>query len=207
MPQFHVEALGYEEMKNPDAKVNIEGVNGVNRLATMGEKYDWLPTKREKKLRLQTGKILTDYWHGPKFQCALLSERRQCLFSERREYCIFSTCLGSNQRYHWIYKFYWKEKGKKPNISCFDGRHKTFYKYSTKRGYWKSLQSVWKFPQSNPPFSPTHYLRMREMLKLIHKEIFFQFNGKLYLQTHGTAMGTKTAVSFANIFIAYIETH
>ena len=61
MPQFHVEALGYEEMKNPDAKVNIEGVNGVNRLATMGEKYDGLPTKREKKLRLQTGKILTDY--------------------------------------------------------------------------------------------------------------------------------------------------
>ena len=35
---------------------------------------------------------------------------------------------------------------------------------------------------------------------------FFHFNGKHYLQTHGTAMGTKTAVSFANIFMAYIET-
>ena len=34
----------------------------------------------------------------------------------------------------------------------------------------------------------------------------FQFNGKLYLQTHRTAMGTKTAVSSANIFMSYIET-
>ena len=44
------------------------------------------------------------------------------------------------------------------------------------------------------------------MLRLILKENSFQFNGKHYLQTHGTAMGTKTAVSFANIFMAHIET-
>ena len=106
---------------------------------------------------------------------------RNCLFSERRAYCIFSTFLGSNQRYHWIYKFYWKEKGKKPNISCFDGRHKTFYKYSTKRGYWNSLQSVWKFPQSDPPFSPTHYLRMRKMLRLIRKWVYLEPNKKFYV--------------------------
>ena len=47
---------------------------------------------------------------------------------------------------------------------------------------------------------------MRQMLKLILKENYFPFNGKLYLQTHRTAMGTKTAVSSANIFISYIET-
>ena len=34
----------------------------------------------------------------------------------------------------------------------------------------------------------------------------FQFYGKHYLQTHGTAMGTKTAVSFASIFMAHVET-
>ena len=66
------------------------------------------------------------------------------------------------------------------------------------------LLSVWKFLQSNPP-SLTHYLR--EMLRLSLKENSYQFNGKLYLQTHGTAMGTKTSVSFANIFMPYIETH
>ena len=47
---------------------------------------------------------------------------------------------------------------------------------------------------------------MREMLRLILKENSFQFNGKLYLQTHRNAMGTKTAVSSANIFVSYIET-
>ena len=34
----------------------------------------------------------------------------------------------------------------------------------------------------------------------------FEFNGKNYLQTHGTAMGTKTAAAFANIFMADVET-
>ena len=51
---------------------------------------------------------------------------------------------------------------------------------------------------------PTHFLR--EMLRLILKENSFHFNGKNYLQTHGTAMGTKMAVSFANIFMAEVET-
>ena len=59
------------------------------------------------------------------------------------------------------------------------------------------------FHKNNPPI-PTKYLR--EMLRLILKENSFQFSGRHYLQTHGTAMGTKTAVSFANIFMAKIET-
>ena len=40
----------------------------------------------------------------------------------------------------------------------------------------------------NPP-SPKHY--MRQMLRLILKENSFQFNGKLYLQTHRTAMAQR----------------
>ena len=59
------------------------------------------------------------------------------------------------------------------------------------------------FYKESPPI-PTHYLR--EMLRLILKENSFQFCGKHYLQIHGTAMGTKMAVSFANIFMAKIET-
>ncbi|XP_068697800.1 uncharacterized protein [Montipora foliosa] len=47
---------------------------------------------------------------------------------------------------------------------------------------------------------------LREMLGLILNETSFQLNGENYLQTHGTAMGTKMAVSFANIFMAKIET-
>ena len=64
----------------------------------------------------------------------------------------------------------------------------------------KAYESFYK---ENPPV-PTHYLR--EMLRLILKENSFQFNGKHCLQIHGTAMGTKMAVSFANIFMATFET-
>ena len=59
------------------------------------------------------------------------------------------------------------------------------------------------FYKNNPPI-PTQYIR--EMLQLILKENSFQFNGKHYLQTHGTAMGTKMAVAFANIFMSAVET-
>ena len=44
------------------------------------------------------------------------------------------------------------------------------------------------------------------MLGLILNENSFHFNGENYFQTHETAMGTKIAVSFANIFMAKIET-
>ena len=39
---------------------------------------------------------------------------------------------------------------------------------------------------------------------LIFQENSFQFNGKNYLQIHGTAMGTKMAVAFANIFMSKV---
>ncbi|XP_068684342.1 uncharacterized protein [Montipora foliosa] len=51
---------------------------------------------------------------------------------------------------------------------------------------------------------PTNSLR--EMLQLILGENSFSFNGRNYLQTHGTAMGTKMAVAFANIFMSEVET-
>ena len=57
------------------------------------------------------------------------------------------------------------------------------------------------------PSIPTRFLR--EMLGLILNEKSFKFNGENYLQTHGTAMGTRIAVSliFANIsFMTKIET-
>ena len=59
-----------------------------------------------------------------------------------------------------------------------------------------------EFYEENPPI-PTRYLR--EMRSLILQENLFQFNEKDYLQTHGTAMGTKMAVAFANIFMAKLE--
>ena len=58
------------------------------------------------------------------------------------------------------------------------------------------------FHAQKPPIA-TNFLR--EMLSLILKENSFQFHGKDYPQTHGTAMGTKMAVAFAKILMASIE--
>ena len=60
-----------------------------------------------------------------------------------------------------------------------------------------------QFYDNEPPI-PTRLLE--RALSLILQENSFQFYGKHYLQTHGTAMGTKMAVAFANIFQAKVET-
>ena len=60
-----------------------------------------------------------------------------------------------------------------------------------------------KFYSNNPPI---RHVSLMKCLVLILKENSFRFNGEHFLQTHGTAMGTKMAVSFANIFMAEIET-
>ena len=57
------------------------------------------------------------------------------------------------------------------------------------------------FYEEKPPI-PNRYLRE----SLILPENSFQFNGKDYLQTHRTAMGTKMAVAFANISIQSRQT-
>ena len=68
-------------------------------------------------------------------------------------------------------------------------------KYNIKRVVCRAYKNLYK---DNFPI-PTYNLR--EMLRLILIENSFHFNGK----HHRTAMGTKTAVSFANIFMAYIS--
>ena len=54
-----------------------------------------------------------------------------------------------------------------------------------------------------------HFKPLRAKVKNMQvrvKENPFQFNEENFFQTHGTAMGTKMAVSFANIFMSEIET-
>ena len=43
------------------------------------------------------------------------------------------------------------------------------------------------------------------MLGLTLNENSFEFNGENYLQTHGTAMRTKMAISFGNVSMAKID--
>ncbi len=46
---------------------------------------------------------------------------------------------------------------------------------------------------------------IHQFLEYILKENYFAFKDKLYLQKHGTAMSTKMAPSFANIFMGALE--
>ena len=39
MPQFHLKVLGYEKMKNPDEKVNIEAFCDAKKLYLKGRGY------------------------------------------------------------------------------------------------------------------------------------------------------------------------
>ena len=53
------------------------------------------------------------------------------------------------------------------------------------------------------PDPPTSYLiRMMEQILTLNN---FSFNGNHYLQTQGTAMGTRMAPSYANLFMANLE--
>ena len=54
-------------------------------------------------------------------------------------------------------------------------------------------------------YSPVSTKYLREIHYLILKVNSFQFCGSNYLQTHGTGMGTETAIAFANIFMARTE--
>ena len=136
-----------------------------NLLATKGEKYYWLPTKImiKNNYRLLTGNILTDYLTG--------TDIIDICFYKKRALCIFSSFGSSHMKfmtypmvllccyvYISCYNQYqnheshtlkntefinYIKKKKKP----FGGvRHKS-WQYTTKRGYWNSLQCVWKFLQ------------------------------------------------------------
>ena len=63
-------------------------------------------------------------------------------------------------------------------------------------------QSYLDFYRERLPI-PTEHLK--ELLQLILTENSFKFNGQNFLQKHGVAMGTKMAVSFANIYMANLE--
>lgn len=50
-----------------------------------------------------------------------------------------------------------------------------------------------------------HPLTITTLLKMVLEMNNFQFNGQHYLQIGGTAMGTRVAPTFDNIFMAHFE--
>ena len=56
-----------------------------------------------------------------------------------------------------------------------------------------------------PPDSLQHNCYIIELLALVLTNSHFEYNGKYYHQLSGTAMGTKLAPSYANIFMTKFE--
>ena len=50
------------------------------------------------------------------------------------------------------------------------------------------------------------YSAIIDLIRLILTMNIFKFNNNHYLQTHDTAMGTRMAPSYANLFLAKFET-
>ena len=64
------------------------------------------------------------------------------------------------------------------------------------------LSAIQNYYQGNTPLPIQH---LKQMLIFILQNNHFTFNGKTYLQSHGTSMGTPFAPNYANIFMAEIE--
>ena len=58
--------------------------------------------------------------------------------------------------------------------------------------------------QDPPPLQP-QLVVIGELIDIVLQNNVFKFNDKLYLQKQGTAMGTKMAPSYANLFMGKME--
>ena len=67
----------------------------------------------------------------------------------------------------------------------------------------EGIDTIWQIIKdrcSNPPNS-----RIIEILKFVLKHNNFKFNGTNFLQLEGTAMGTRVAPTYANLFMSQFE--
>ena len=66
------------------------------------------------------------------------------------------------------------------------------------------LVDIISIPVTSLP--PPYALRLCDLIRMILAMNSFEFNNTFYIQTHGTAMGTRMAPSYANLFLAKFET-
>lgn len=68
----------------------------------------------------------------------------------------------------------------------------------------EGIQAAQKFLLQRPSFDPPTHTVLR-LIHLILTKNAFMFNNKFYHQTKGTAMGTKMAPTYANLFMGHLE--
>ena len=84
--------------------------------------------------------------------------------------------------------------------------HPGYYIYILIIPHNKGIQSTKEMLAIHkPPDSPPHSSCIIELLELVLTNNHFEFNGIYYQQMSGTAMGTKLAPSYANLFMTKSE--
>ena len=73
----------------------------------------------------------------------------------------------------------------------------------TEDGIHAALQAIENWDNKDPLCPPTSWLK--KLLELILYKNVFRFNDNFYIQKQGTAMGTKMAPAYANIFMGALE--
>ena len=65
-----------------------------------------------------------------------------------------------------------------------------------------SIRHMYSDLDTAPPFPPEV---ARTFFEVVLNQNYFEFNGSMFRQTQGTAMGTRMAPSYANLFMAWLE--
>ena len=73
----------------------------------------------------------------------------------------------------------------------------------TEDSIYAALQPIENWENKDPLCPPTSWLK--KLLELILYENVFRFNDKFYIQKQGTAMGTKMAPAYTNIFMGTLK--
>ena len=69
----------------------------------------------------------------------------------------------------------------------------------------EGLTAVWRTLMKHKYEGKTQARSLVKLLELVLHKNNFQFKGEHYLQVGGTAMGTKVAPTYANIFMGVLE--
>ena len=90
------------------------------------------------------------------------------------------------------------------NNRHYFGNHRcqiSIYQYSDQRVYPICFTALRLTHTDDWPLLPV----IKQFLYFLLKQNYFIFKNKLFFQKHGTAMGTKMVLSYANVFMASLE--
>ena len=119
-------------------------------------------------------------------------------------YFFLSTFPGSNQRYHVLYEFHWEDKGEKRTVLVSMDVTRLFTSTDYKTRVLKKFAERMKISTKRPTYSNT--LPARNAYINPQRKFFSSLMGSSTYKPTVPRWAQRQQFSFANIFMAYIET-